>query len=46
MKEMDPDPYDIDGQYNPVWEFYFYGITGQRLVTMDCSNPNSNPLPS
>jgi hypothetical protein len=46
MKETNPDPSNYEGEYNPAWEFYFYSITGQRLVTMDCSNPNGNPLPS
>ena len=46
MKETNPDPNNYAGQYNPFWEFYFYTITGQRLVTMDCNNPNGNPIPS
>ena len=46
MKETNPDPYNYEGEDNPSWEFYFYGIDGKRLVTMDCSNPNGNPLPS
>jgi hypothetical protein len=46
MKESNPDDSDQEGEFNPQWEFYFYTITGQRLVTMDCVNPNSNPVPS
>jgi RHS repeat-associated protein len=46
MKETNPDPNNYEGEYNPLWEFYFYSITGQRLVTMDCNNPNANPIPS
>jgi RHS repeat-associated protein len=46
MKYTNPDPDDDNGQWNPAWEFYFYTITGQKLVTMDCNNPNNNPAPS
>ena len=46
MKETNPDPYNYEGENSPSWEFYFYAIDGKRLVTMDCSNPNGNPLPS
>ena len=28
MKETNPDPYNYEGENNPSWEFYFYGITG------------------
>ena len=33
MKDMTP------AQGNETWEFYFYGITGQKLMTVDCSYP-------
>jgi hypothetical protein len=46
MKETNPDPDDYENDDYPAWEFYFYTITGQRLATMDCNNPNGNPLPS
>jgi RHS repeat-associated protein len=46
MKETNPDPQGLEGENNPLWEFYFYSITGQRLATMDCNNPNGNPIPS
>jgi RHS repeat-associated protein len=46
MKETNPDPNNYEGEDSPAWEFYFYSITGQRLVTMDCNNPNGNPIPS
>jgi RHS repeat-associated protein len=46
MKETNPDPQNYEGDYNPLWEFYFYGITGQKLVTVDCNNPNGNGVPS
>jgi hypothetical protein len=40
------DPQDRNGQYNPLWEFYFYAINGQKLVTIDCNNPNAQNQPS
>ena len=46
MKETNPDPNNYEGEYNPLWEFYFYTITGDRLATMDCNNPSGNPIPS
>ena len=46
MKETNPDPSDYEGDYNPLWEFYFYAINGQRLVTVDCNNPNANYQPN
>ena len=46
MKETKPDPDDYEGEWNPLWEFYFYAINGQRLVTIDCNNPNANYQPN
>jgi RHS repeat-associated protein len=46
MKETNPDPLDRNDAYNPAWEFYFYSITGQKLVTMDCNDPTGITLPS
>ena len=46
MKETNPDPLDMNNAYNPAWEFYFYSITGQKLVTMDCNDPTAITLPS
>jgi len=45
MKRYDPDPNNWSTGSSPTWEFYFYGITGQRLVTVDCA-PGSGSLPS
>jgi RHS repeat-associated protein len=38
MKRYDPDPNSWNTGSAPVWEFYFYGIGGQRLVTVGCSS--------
>jgi RHS repeat-associated protein len=46
MKETNPDPNNYEGQNNPTWEFYFYTIGGQRLVTIDCNNANAQYLPN
>jgi RHS repeat-associated protein len=46
MKETNPDPYGYEGDWNPLWEFYFYTINGQKLVTIDCNNPNANYQPN
>ncbi len=43
MKRTDPDPNNWSTGSQPLWEFYFYGITGQRLATVDCNNPSGNP---
>ena len=45
MKRYDPDPNNWSTGSSPTWEFYFYGITGQRLVTVDCV-PSGGALPS
>jgi RHS repeat-associated protein len=37
---------DYEGEWNPLWEFYFYAINGQRLVMIDCNNPNANYQPN
>jgi len=39
MKDANPDPYGYNGgpgYTGGAWEFYFYGITGQKLVTASC----------
>ena len=46
MKETNPDPGNYEGLNNPFWEFYFYTITGQRLVTIDCNNANAQGQPN
>jgi RHS repeat-associated protein len=46
MKETNPDPDDYEGEYNPLWEFYFYTINGQKLVTIDCNNANAQYQPN
>jgi len=43
MKRTDPDPDNLDTGSSPSWQYNFYGITGQRLVTMGCTNPSGNP---
>ena len=35
-KRYDADPYGAGSGSAPVWEFYYYGITGQKLVTVSC----------
>jgi RHS repeat-associated protein len=35
MKQTDPDPNNPDSTSS--WQFNFYGITGQRLVTLGCT---------
>jgi hypothetical protein len=38
MKAVNPDPNNYNGQYwNGRWEFYFYSITGQKLMTLGCN---------
>jgi hypothetical protein len=46
MKETNPDPNNYEGEDVPLWEFYFYTINGQRLVTIDCNNANSKYQPN
>jgi len=46
MKETNPDPRNLNTGSNPTFEFYMYGITGQRLVTVDCNYSWQNPLPN
>jgi RHS repeat-associated protein len=46
MKETNPDPNNYEGEDVPSWEFYFYTINGQRLVTIDCNNANSKYQPN
>ncbi len=47
MERVDPDPDNLNGGSNPTWQFYFYGITGQRLVTVSCNNQYTyQPWPS
>ena len=46
MKETNPDPQNLNTGSNPLFEFYIYGITGQRLVTVDCNYSWQNPLPN
>jgi len=46
MKETNPDPNNYEGQNNPLWEFYFYTINGQKLVTIDCNNANAQYQPN
>jgi RHS repeat-associated protein len=38
MKDVNPDPYGYEGGgfTGGTWQMYFYGITGQKLVTMTC----------
>jgi len=38
MKDVNPDPsvYEGGGFTDGAWQFYFYGITGQKLATMTC----------
>jgi RHS repeat-associated protein len=39
MKDVNPDPYGYaggPGYTGGAWEFYFYSITGQKLVTASC----------
>jgi RHS repeat-associated protein len=36
MKDVNPDPNGVNqapGYANGAWEFYFYGVTGQKLMT-------------
>jgi YD repeat-containing protein len=44
MQRTDPDPDNLDTGSSPSWQYNFYGITGQRLVTMGCTNPSGTPL--
>jgi RHS repeat-associated protein len=46
MKLTNPDPNNYEGEDNPLWEFYFYTINGQRLVTIDCNNANAQYQPN
>jgi RHS repeat-associated protein len=46
MKRTDPDPNSVDNGSSPSWQYNFYGIAGQRLVTLGCTNPSANPLPT
>jgi RHS repeat-associated protein len=46
MKETNPDPNNYEGEDNPLWEFYFYTITGQKLLTIDCDDANAKDQPS
>jgi len=46
MKETNPDPRNLNTGSNPTFEFYMYGITGQRLVTVDCNYSWQNPVPN
>ena len=46
MKETNPDPNNYEGEDVPSWEFYFYTIDGQRLVTIDCNNANAQYQPN
>jgi len=46
MKETNPDPSNYEGEDIPSWEFYFYTINGQRLVTIDCNNANAQYQPN
>ena len=42
MKDVNPDPNGEDGgpgYTGGAWEYYFYGITGQKLLTVSCSYP-------
>jgi hypothetical protein len=41
MKRYDPDPNNWNT--GPSWQFYLYGITGQRLATVGCNNPDAAP---
>jgi RHS repeat-associated protein len=43
MKDVNADPYD-NGYWGGSWEFYFYGITGQKLATASCSYPSNCTL--
>jgi RHS repeat-associated protein len=36
MKDVNPNPNGYPGFTGGTWEFYFYGITGQKLVTRMC----------
>jgi YD repeat-containing protein len=45
-KYSNPDPNDYENEWSPQWEFYFYTITGQRLVTMDCTQPDEDTPPN
>jgi YD repeat-containing protein len=38
----DPDPNNDEGESNPIWQYHFYGITGQRLATVECV-PSGDP---
>jgi RHS repeat-associated protein len=41
MKDVNPDPRGLNGGLGyagGAWEFYFYSITGQKLVTASCSS--------
>jgi RHS repeat-associated protein len=44
MQQTDPDP-NIPNSASS-YQYNFYGITGQRLVTVGCTNPSANPLPT
>ena len=39
MKDVNADPGD-NGYAGGAWEFYFYSITGQKLMTLNCSTTN------
>jgi RHS repeat-associated protein len=43
MNGSDPDPYDAP---NPTYTYNFYGITGQRLATVNCNASNYPTYPT
>ena len=44
MRQTDPDPYSYSTGSSPSLAFNFYGITGQRLVTVTCVPTADLPL--
>ena len=46
MKDVNPDPQGNNGgpgYTGGAWELYFYGITGQKLATVQCTYNGNNP---
>jgi RHS repeat-associated protein len=44
MKDVNPYPNGYPGFTGGTWEFYFYGITGQKLVTTLCTYRSDGSL--
>ena len=46
MNETNADPNDYNNAWDPVSQYNFYGITGQRLATVTCDGGNYPAYPT